>query len=421
MTTALYGINTATSIYYEKHQEEDEFIFVTTKGGEKFHDFTSLSLTEFANFNFSKIDRVVICSSFVGEITHSLLQHDFPIEKIYCFDTYNVQVSSCADIKRDRISKDEILYAFYDLANNWVTFDCIAFCILAELERQKRGKKYIHFLIVPDHSCDVEFIGAHECQSPESRSWRIDHILKAVFSCVPSLLSVSHLAFREEADMFTKNGVSYFPDRYKSTETPLHFAHAALLEHKEKGRDLSIFRAPDQARNIVRAYLSEKAKGLKPVVIGLRENNIQTSRNSNLAEWAKFIDTLDKNIYFPIVVRDFYKSYQDLPCDFKKVNVFPNASADFSIRVALYEAAYVNLSITNGAYYITNFMKDVAAVTIVDLDPENPCMSESTWAKGGYTRGQDCVLRDNKAQQVIWGKDKFENIVRAFERVTSSL
>lgn len=413
----LYGINAATEICFESYTDKLNVAFVTTQGGETFRGNVSTSLEEFSKADFSVIDKVIICSSFVGEITKSLLDVGFPLSRVYCFDTYHVELSPISSIVRPRIDKSEILYAFYDLANNWITFDCIAYCILADLERRRLGKKYIHFVIVPDVSSEVDFVGAFQCHSESDKAWRLDHIVKSVFTCVPAVVGVSSLAYREEADFYTHRGASCFPQGYKSNAPVKNLAHAELLRPKRDGLDMSIFQAPPTAISLVSSFLDKYANGRKVVAINLRESDIQSSRNSLLSEWAKFCQSLDESRYLPVIVRDFYASLDPLPKEFNNALVMPQASADFAIRAALYQKAYVNMSITNGPFYMLNFIKGARSITFVELDDDNPCMSESTWNGAGYTVGEDVVLRDNDAQQIFWGRDTFENIQQAFARL----
>ncbi len=414
MKTVLYGLNGAAVNYINKSVKPDNFIIVTTNGNEKLAGFSSISLDNFIKYDFNKIEKLIICSSMVSEIYHSLVNCNFPENKIFCYDTYNVEISSCSNIKQQQINKADVLYAFYDLANNWVTFDSVAFGIIAEIERIKRNKKHIHFIIVPDYSCNSEFIGAYKNLSSEEKHWRINHIVKAVFSCIPTTLGVSHLAYREEADLFASSELSCLPDAFYSAKVSTHFAHNMLNTYLQNGYNLSVFRAPAQAKKLVTSYLSANAANKKILVINLREYDIQSSRNSRLEDWARFLQEIDTKIYFPLVIRDFYSSTEPLPDMFKGIDSFPTAAVDFAVRVALFEQAFLNMSITNGAFYVTNYLAGVAAITFIQLDDNNPCMSTQTFERCGYSIGENTKLRDNENQIIVWAEDSYENISNAF-------
>jgi len=420
-TTVLYGVNDATQAYVSQYDDINKFIIVTTNGGEIFDNQTALSLEEFAHQNFDEIEKVVICSSYVCEISNSLLNVGFPLEKMFFFDTFNVELEACSKNLRPQIRPGDILYAFYDLASNWVTFDVVAFAVIAEMERRKRGKSYIHFFIVPDRSCQRDMLGAQKCQSEEERSWRIDHILQPVFRCLPATISVSNLAFREEADRIMESGVSCIPNDFRSDKVGLHFSHMMLNEYRQKGECISVFEAPQYARDMVARYLDGFGRGRKPIVVNLREYDIQSNRNSRVNEWAKFVSSLDMNTYFPIVVRDSYRMMDELPSEFGNVSVFPFASSDYIFRVALFEQAYVSLSTTNGVFFITNFLRNTATINLIETDEDNPCMAKKAWERSGFKPGENSPLRDNDNQIIHWGADTYENILCSFQRLVRQM
>jgi hypothetical protein len=418
MLCVLYGINACTKACEKLLSSSYEFIYVTTKGGENYNGALTMSLEQLSQLNkVKKVNKVVICSMYVSEISEALIDVSISKGVIYY---YNLSQSCINPIinshNNDMIHHDDISYCFYDLACNLPTFDCVQFCILAELKRIEQGRKFIHFVIVPDRSINKSNISINQYHSNSDTLWRITHIVEQVFSLLPSVIGISSLTFREQSTWYTKNckEKQIFPLGFLANKKDHAIHQHMLIEPVSQGKKLSAFKAHDEAVKLVTEFMSAQVGTKLAIVITLREYDDQPQRNSNYQAWSKFLNSLDSTRYHPVIVRDTYKSSLPLPNELAGFSVFPLAAIDTNIRVALYEQAYINMAKTNGAFYICNFIPNAKSITFIDVDDSNPTVSTETWGRSGYYPGEDAFLRDNNFQKIVWDNDSFDNIQAAF-------
>jgi hypothetical protein len=134
-----------------------------------------------------------------------------------------------------------------------------------------------------------------------------------------------------------------------------------------RGESWPSFKAPAVDRRLMENWLKVRAKGRRVVTVTLRRNFEDLSRNSRLDVWQQFARSLDPDRYCVIFVDDTYGVFDRAP-EGSDEGIFYCDLASFSVtlRLALYEHAYVNLLTINGPlticvhdadvrYIITNF------------------------------------------------------------------
>lgn len=419
MAIALYGINTCTTKCEEIFSNQ-EVIYATTLGGESHQGRTCLDIDELANlYAQGKVERIVICSMYVSEITTSLLARNIDVDSIYYYDLSKFELKKVIAKKENNVASEKVLYAFYDLACNLPTFDCVQFAILAELTREQRQLASIHFVIVSDRSSDSDAIAISQYHDDNNAQWRVSHIVEQVFSLVESSAGVSTLSFREQANFYLQhaNLKQFFPADFNASKKNHAVRQNMLLAPVKNGSSLSVLRANPEAYKLVDKFLDQVAGSKRVIAVTLREYEDQSQRNSSLEEWAKFMEKLDKEKYLPVIVRDTYQSSLSFSDKLATYPTLPLAAIDIHIRVALYDRAFLNMAKTNGAFYLCNFIPNCKSITFIEVDESNPTMSSETWLKSGYEPGKDAFLRDNHHQKIVWDKDTYENIQTAFDHL----
>ncbi|MCG7537129.1 hypothetical protein [Pseudoalteromonas sp. OOF1S-7] len=420
MYTVLYGINTNTSVCYDLVDAHKTKLIATTDGSGQFKGYQTLNLDALAEVNAQQsIEKIIICSMYVSEITTSLLEKGILLDVIYYYDLSCFEVRPVREVINADIKEHDILYAFYDLSSNLPTFDCVQFALLAELERVKRKKKFLQFIIVPDRSASQSYLGLSQYHDQHDLNWRITHIVEPVFSLIKSALTVSTLALREQATSLMA-GVAegqVFPSNFGAAGNSHAVRQIMLKPYVDAGYSLSLLAPHREAQRQVDTFFEKVVGDKKAVVITLREYAHQPQRNSDLASWERFLSQLDKEVYFPIIVRDTYTVADRLPDGLANYTTFPLAAIDIHFRVALYRRAFINMAKTNGAFYLCNFIPGCRSLTFIEVDDLNPTMSTETWVRSGYRPGEDAFLRDNADQKIIWGPDSYENIASSFARI----
>ncbi|CAM3938265.1 hypothetical protein BIW53_08105 [Pseudoalteromonas byunsanensis] len=416
MYTVIYGINETTTLFLNSRFNKGSNIFACTKGGESYQGEPSLSLEQLVKMNRNEIDRVVICSEFVAEISANLINNGFTLEQLYFFDYHKKIPVPLTDISLSSVSKNNTLYAFYDLSFNLPCYDVTVFCVLAELKRKSLGLDHIHFVVVPSRSEQGGHLGSATYFSSVDYQWRIDKILRGNFECIPSCAGISVLPLREDAQPLTKNK-HLFPADYTLEYRDKTLATSDLPRTRVTNHDFCSFSAPSNATVLVNNFVQRLLKGRKLITLTLREYAYSPERNSNLKEWAKFLATLNNQEYLIVVIRDTYHSFDKEPEEFADLDVhyMPAASLDFALRVAFYQTAFVNFSVNNGPTLVLNFIKDCRYINFIWTNEKNPAISPSLFKKLGIPIGEQYWFRQNELQHLVWENDSFEAIDQAFE------
>lgn len=241
----------------------------------------------------------------------------------------------------------ETLYAVYDQAMNPSTYDGVIFAARAEVERQRRGLKYLHFTIVPaaisgGRPGDLELLGRDNVE------WRQNYILGAVFRLVPSTRGVAALACRADAAALAASGTQLFPSGYDPKRPTDEHIMKLCYEDKRQGFEPRSLAAPAKAVEFVARFLASRRHGRKLLTLTLREYALQPDRNNDMAAWGAFLNTLDARGYYVVILRDTDKIYTPMPPPLEGFEDFPLASVDVNFRLALYETAYLNMTVTTG-------------------------------------------------------------------------
>jgi hypothetical protein len=96
-----------------------------------------------------------------------------------------------------------------------------------------------------------------------------------------------------------------FPEKY-TVGFPLKktYSHRFVAEAKARGAMIPSLRARPQALRYIDDWIQANCSGRKVVTVTLREASWQQYRNSALGEWGRFIGSLDRDAYCPVVLRD---------------------------------------------------------------------------------------------------------------------
>ena len=412
----IYGITSSTTKFCKSKFNVKENVFVTTSGGEEYENTLSLSLIELAKLTVD-IDKVIICAEAVTQILTSLKDINIPLEKCYFYNHSKNTLVPYKDIVTPKVTEEEILYSVYDLSINLPCFDVTNFVILAELERKKRRLKHICFIILPNLSHSNTYIGANQFHEKEDYEWRIDHIIKPVMRCIPTCLSIIELPYREKIKQILNADSHIYPQEIIKGQANEKSSTVHLKPLKESGHNLALLSPPKNAVKMVESFLQKLSKGQKLITVTLREYQEQIVRNNDFNSWAKFLSKLDKDEFYPVIIRDSYFSTSPIPKALEGYLTFPEASSDYLIRLALYKAAYINMGVSTGPTYTISFIKNAKSLIFHPLNEDNPASSSMTAKKSGLTIGKDYFFNDNKFQKTVWKPDSYENIKSNFDNL----
>ncbi len=312
-----------------------------------------------------------------------------------------------------------VLYAFYDLGISPVTFDMVQFLVLAEAERRKLGCDSLHVVFVPgpkDGFSTVEVsvyrkLGQLDCNVDLMR-WRLRNILVPLCWLIPSCQQLTVCSSLEEAQIIEESIAKYiFPKGYMVYFPKESYSLFQLTNAHPKG----YIQATAQAKRFVAALLS-KSNGKKIMTISLRDCPYQSERNSNFKAWSKFISSLDRDIYYPIVIHDTWNAFRS-PLQECGSIVFPEISWNMELRAALYELSYLNLSVSCGPFMLCVFNSRTRYLMFKMLSQPN---LERFFRSEGLEPGSQ-YRHAGPFQRVIWKDDTLSMIQEEFQRMCDKI
>jgi hypothetical protein len=329
---------------------------------------------------------------------------------------------------RYRINKQSnVLYAFYDLQVSPATFDIIPFLVLADQERINCSCDYLHVVIVPGpedgfregtveayrHN-GFENIGADYLES------RLRNILVPCCWLIPSCKQITISGSRFEAHalqvsmvkfVFPKGTTVRFPERYYSLKH---------LTQSMKVSPLPSIQATPMAIKYVGDWIKSKSRGRKVISVTLREASYHPERNSSLKDWSDFLNSLDKNKYFPVVLRDIEKVFDPIPPEFAGITMFNEAVYNVELRAATYELSYLNMCVNNGISMILEMNKKTRYIYIKVVTPTVSTCTKEWFQSMGITPGESLPWASS-FQKYVWEDDKYEIITREFDEMCEKI
>ncbi|KZN70565.1 hypothetical protein [Pseudoalteromonas luteoviolacea] len=408
MTTVLYGPNVVAKQLLKSLSTQVEF--ASTTGGGEFEGKAVLNLQELAKKKH-EVKQIIICSMFVDEIYHSLIDAGIELEKIFFYNPVNDQILDVASNLIAPIDEDDILYAIFDLSVHAAGFDADMFTICAECERQRQGKKYLQFVIVPKAtSQDVQTVQNNH--SKDELQWRLDHINIPYFKGLKSTIGVTQLAYREQVVQY--QGTSVFPLDYSKDKTFKKISLPQLTEYKNAGFNLKVIEPNPLATDLIDKFCQSQSAGKPIVTLTMREYDSQSKRNNSKAPWRDFFNQLEARGFFPIIVRDTFKSTTPIGYGLDKYDCLPMASFDLTMRMALYQKAYVNFSVSCGPSSLFYYLKSCYSVAMIEYDEDVFTTSEEIFKKSGFEKGKQPIFAELGKQFIYWGFDDLASIEDAF-------
>lgn len=275
------------------------------------------------------------------------------------------------------------LTAVYDLAVSPPTFEVLSFLAQAELARRAGGHEAMAVVFQPGPAGGFRADALPpDVPAREGMLWRI---CVAAARMVPSVREVRVL--RDRAEL--RGPV--FPAGWAATRPVAHYGPA----YQVNGPD--VFRASESARRAVTLRLPRRF-----ATITLRQASYWPSRNSNLPAWREAARWLDQRSIAPVWIPDAEGA---APAG---VNAFEAAAYDLDLRLAAYEAAVVNLGVTNGPMALLHFTR-LPHLIFKPVDPECPATGEAHLRALGLRPGGQWVAHG----RLVWAPDDAPAIVGA--------
>jgi hypothetical protein len=316
---------------------------------------------------------------------------------------------------------DDALLFVYDLAIAPVTFDFISYLAAAELSRRRKGLAHLDVVFVPGHHDGLrKELPEYDTEvDSASRNWRVRNMLVPALALLPSVRSCAVCGSREQARRLVAGAEQQIhPPDYR-VELPCQPVKAALLDMAREGDKVwPMLRASAAARRYVNSFVEKVAGEKLPLVISMRNYGFGRNRNSRTADWIAFADGCDKTRFAPIFVPDTEMA-MTTGADLGGHPVCLAASWNVEIRMALYEAAWLNMGIMNGPLELCWLNEKVRYLIFLPVGTD-PANSPDALTEHGYRLGADLDFA-TPYQHIIWAVDELARIQEAFSSFCRTL
>lgn len=313
----------------------------------------------------------------------------------------------------------KILYAFYDFQVCPVTFDFLNFLCMANAERERQMCDWFRVIVLPG---GVEGFRSHNSQyAAEHKRYRVRNIVQAGCALHPNCCGFQICVSRADALHVEKAAEGrVFPVHY-SVEKPYgYYSWGGTNEMANSGCHMPTLKSGRNALDAASRWLEKNCAGRDAVVITLRECDYEKPRNSNLTNWRKFADALDKKRFSPVFVRDQAVAMDPLPAPLQGLLICKEAPWNLEFRMALYELAYASLFVNNGPWLIGIFNPSVNSISIKIITEELVLTSSKYLEDRGFDVGRNLPFMGNN-QALVWKDDSFEDIQAAFSELSKTL
>jgi hypothetical protein len=322
--------------------------------------------------------------------------------------------------------QSNIMYAFYDLDVAAVSFDIVLFLVLAEQARINAECDLLHVVIVPASENKFKPSAIKSLQKAgyknvyEHLEWGLRNVLVPCCWMIPSCTQVTVCASRDEARSFQAALSSHIFPKGSTIDNPRKRYLVKHVIESMKNSPLPSIHATPQAKLYINNWIKNNAGDKKVVTITLREYDLMPERNSSLKDWAKFAHSLDKNYYFPVILRDTGKDFTPLPVELKGLTIFHEAVWNVELRAALYELSYINMYVNNGPGCLLVMNKKTRYITIKLITESIVGTSTEYYKSMGMNYGESLPWA-TKFQKYVWEDDTYEVIKREFDEMCNKI
>ena len=293
---------------------------------------------------------------------------------------------------------------YYDLKFAPTTFDFAFYLVVSNAIRQTNGFKKMRVTIVCD---EFRRWSVREKESKEGdRRWRVTHILSKLPLLIPEVESVTVTDSPLSELQFPAFPDGYPPPPGEDFQFPYLTQH--LKQFYNKGLNLRPFRSSEGAKMLINNLFDDNV-----ITISLRNSKFVPTRNSNLDEWYKVYKELKKTKFRPIVIPCFEDYMGDKTFAKYDWEIFPPATIDLDLKLALYEKAFDNLIINNGAstlLTLSNCRYKYFKFITEGIKNTQPAHHKATF---GINPGDNFPFCAESGQDLFWETDNADIILKA--------
>jgi hypothetical protein len=320
-----------------------------------------------------------------------------------------------------RLFSRDTFFAVYDLNCYPISYDIAWFLVRADVERKRRGLSHLHCIILPiANEAKRQYPPGYDLAVDRtSRRWRLENICISMMQLVPACSGFTKCNTTAQANSMNLFALQRWP------ELPYGHFPALSVIYRDFNAGLTAdeaawgLKAPEQGLRYIRVWLDQRAGGRKPVVVTLRQYEVDVARNSRTADWIRFLKDLDTTVYFPILVPDTDRAMESSP-DFAGITLCTEAAWNLGLRMALYESAYLNMFVNSGPAALCILSPQTRYLMFKIIVPDVYLASEPTLRAMGFESGSTPKFA-GPHQRWIWEEDRLDVIRRAFDAMVDKM
>jgi hypothetical protein len=318
--------------------------------------------------------------------------------------------------KKQILANKEVL-AIYDLkaSTAWISFDFAWFLFAAEIFAKKNSKTTFELVVIMDLGNYGKATALPEYRYSmltHNMEWRIHNILVPLVGLCSACSKFSIVEkFNKPLSQFVVfpqgyNGVTYIPGM-----------NYRFIFDNYYGLKLEGLRAPKIARDFVEKWMMEQKIDANAVAITIRDYPHDKSRNSNLRHWVKFARYVETAGFRPIFILDTETSLLKQKM-LSGETIFLASSWNMAMRIALFEAAKLNVFPNNGPASLAQLSVTCNYIATGIVNKKSPQTTEKMFRERGLKVGQRKFFShfSNAYQVLSWEDDSFDILKLEFEK-----
>ena len=176
-----------------------------------------------------------------------------------------------------------------------------------------------------------------------------------------------------------------------------------------------MFRAGAAEARAVADFLAARVGRRRAIVVSLRQSDFMPDRNSRIADWIAFADELDPARFAVVFVPDTVRAFERPVPGLERHVVFEAASWNVGLRMALYEAAFLNMAVMHGPLELVWYNETCRYAVFMPLGA-SPQSEVTFLEERGFVIGQDLPFA-RPWQRIVWEPDNIAAVKRVFSEM----
>lgn len=306
--------------------------------------------------------------------------------------------------------KDDFLYFVWDLRIAPITFDFFWGIAIANCQRQKKGLKKLHVIILYEKGkLREEEKDYSDAVSFQQRIARIEKLLLSSCQIIKNIKS--SILSKSQAKQKLINKI-VFPENYY-VNFPTYISSKDYWMLNNQNYNLDILKKEKKFVDQAQKWLQIKGKNsTKIVTISIRDYKFKPYRNSNFTEWSRVYKKLQQLKYRVVIIPDS-ESKTDLEKYFDKEDIYFESTNNLSLKIGCYFNSVLNLFVDGGASTPCIF-SNLPYIIFNIIPPESKVYSEKLLSDRNFKLNTPPNFLKNN-QYWVWDQDNYDVIMKSIK------